>query len=329
MKERGKSVKSEHENTNFFSSSNYFSSSLDLPCKKHPFNSSSVGVCPYCLKEKLMNLVCSDCGEQRLSSCSCSDVSSYRNSSCSMGVGSVGRLSFFIENEKGCNGDEKKTLLSHMNQISMIETETDDVVFLKRSSSCVVEVKKSNSFWRIGKIFKKKREKERCSERNNRGGFDHAREVCVMDVSRSRSLSSFMDGNFGHEVGSVACSTAKVSDFNQSESRMSGFRGGSIDFESGFSVKDSDFIRMDDDDDDDDDSEFIDLKIDLSDKSTKDESVFKKYDPPELTCGDGMGSSSCRVTLNEREIEKVKNNHTKAWKGIFKHHSGKKDLITS
>ncbi|CAH1431263.1 unnamed protein product [Lactuca virosa] len=301
MKERGKSVESQHENTNFFSSSNYFSSSSDLPY----------------------------CGEQRLSSCSCSDVSSYRNSSCTMGVGSVGRLSFFIENEKGCNGDEKKTLLSHMNQISMIETETDDVVFLKRSSSCVVEVKKSNSFWRIGKIFKKKREKERCSERNNRGGFDHVREVCVMDVSRSRSLSSFMDGNFGHEVGSMACSTAKVSDFNQSESRMSGFRGGSIDFESGFSVKDSDFIRMDDDDDDDDDSEFIDLKIDLSDKSTKDKFVFKKYDPPELTCGDGMGSSSCRVTLNEREIEKVKNNHTKAWKGIFKHHSGKKDLITS
>ncbi|KAI3734042.1 hypothetical protein L6452_13502 [Arctium lappa] len=183
---------------------NYFSS--DLPCKKHPSNSSSIGICAYCLNDKLMKLVCSDCGEQRLSSsCCCSDASSYRNSSCTLDVGSVGRISFLIENEKGSNGDDQKTLLSHMNEIKKSETETGDVVLLKRSNSCVVEVKKSNGFWRIGKLFKKKREKEGCSERNRGGfGFDQKDQVwvsdCVMDVSRSRSVSSFKDCNFDHEV---------------------------------------------------------------------------------------------------------------------------------
>ncbi|KAL4574593.1 hypothetical protein LXL04_021427 [Taraxacum kok-saghyz] len=274
MKDRGKSVESEQENTNLFSNSNHFSSS-------------------------------SYCGEQRISSCSCPDVSSYRNSYCSLDMGSVGRLSFVIENEKDSNGDLQKTLLSHIKETKKSETETDDVVFLKRSNSCAVEVKKSNGFWRIGKLFKKKREKDGCSERNSCG---------LIDVSRSRSLSSFMDGNFGHEVGSMACSSSKVSDFNESEARMSGFKGGLMDFESGFLVKEADFIRLHDDDD-----EFIDLKIDLSVKSITEKSVFKKYDSP--------GSSSCRNSLSERGIKKVKNknHHTKAWKGIFTHHSEKKD----
>ncbi|KAI3696198.1 hypothetical protein L1987_79208 [Smallanthus sonchifolius] len=299
MKNKGKSVKSEQNNPNFFSDCNYFASSSDLPCKKHPSNSSFVGICAYCLNEKLIELVCLECGEQRISSCSCSDLSSYRNSSCTVDVGSVGRVSFFIENEKGSNGEELK-------QSETEETgETEDVVLLKRSNSCVVEVKKSNGFWRIGKLFKKKR-----------GGVDQKSEICAMDVSRSRSLS--IDGGFHHEVGSIACSSAKISDFNELESRKSGFKGGFMDFKSGFQVKESDFSRIDDDDD-----EFIDLKIDLSNKSQTEHSVFKKCDSPD---GGGMGSSSCRIMVNERGIKKVKNSHMKGWKWMFKHHSGKNDL---
>ncbi|KAK1419810.1 hypothetical protein QVD17_29168 [Tagetes erecta] len=316
MKDRAKSVKTEQFNPNFTSNRNDFASSSDFRCWKHPSSSSSVGICAYCLNEKLIELVCSDCGEQRSSSCSCSDLCSYRNSSCTIdvgSVGSVGRISFLIENEKGDNGDEKKTLFTHM---KLKQSETEDVVLLKRSNSCVVEIKKNNGFWKIGKLFKKKKEKEGFTERI-KGGFDQKSEGCAMDVSRSRSLSSYIDGNFDHEVNSIACSSAKMSDFSEYESRKSGFKGGSMDFKGGFRVKESDFSKIGDDD------EFIDLKIDLCNKSKTEHPVLKKYDPPE--CG-GIGSLSSRITVNDRGIKKVKSSHMKAWKWSFKHHSGKNDI---
>ncbi|KAI3825345.1 hypothetical protein L1987_06828 [Smallanthus sonchifolius] len=300
MKERGKYVESDY---------NLYCSSSGVPCRKHP-SSSPIGICAYCLKDRLMKLVCSDCGEQRLSSCSCSDVSSYRNSSCTVDVGTVGRISFLIENEKAGSGDEQqRTLFSHMKQSK--KRKTEDVIVLKRSNSCVVEVKKSNGFWRIGKLFKKRREKER----NRDGfGFDEKSEIwvsdCAMGVSRSRSLCSFRGGNFDHEGGSVSdmgYSSAKISDFNESEPRKSGFRGGLMDFETGFAAKESEFSRIHDD------SSFIDLKLDLSDHS-----VFK-------IPSDG-GGSSCRITVNDRGVKKGGTGHSKVWKWIFKQHSGKKDL---
>ncbi|KAM0010430.1 hypothetical protein Hdeb2414_s0076g00776831 [Helianthus debilis subsp. tardiflorus] len=334
MKERGKSVESETEYTNFYQDYNFYysSSSSNFPCKKHP-SSSPVGICAYCLKDRLMKLVCSDCGEQRLSSCSCSDVSSYRNSSCTVDVGSVGRISFLIEK------DEQRSLFDFKKQSKQ---ETEDVVMFKRSNSCVVEVKKSNGFWRIGNLFKKRREKEGCRERNSEIWVND----CRMDVSRSRSLCSFRGGGFDHEVGSVsdmAISSAKISDFNESEPRKSGFRGGLMDFEHGFSAKESEFSRIHDD------SSFIDLKLDLSDRSKTEYSVFNKTEYPVFKSplevggfgggcggvggggvGDGGGglssSSSCRITVNERGIKKGSKGHSKVWKWIFKQHSGKKDL---
>ncbi|KAI3811889.1 hypothetical protein L1987_16585 [Smallanthus sonchifolius] len=290
MNERGKSVESDQDY-------NFYYPSSGVPCKKHP-SSSPVGICAYCLKDRLMKLVCSDCGEQRLSSCSCSDVSSYRNSSCTMDVGSVGRLSFLIENEKAGSGDEQKTLFSQIKQTK----KTEDAFLLQRSNSCVVEVKKSNGFWRIGKLFRKKREKER----NIDGfGFDEIWvSDCAMDVSRSRSLC-----NFDHE-GDMAYSSAKISDFNESEPRKSGFRAGLMDFETGFAAKESEFSRIHDD------SGFIDLKLDLSDQSKTEHSVFKN--PSDI--------GGCRITVNERGIKKGCKGHSKVWKWIFKQHSGKKDL---
>lgn len=304
MKERGKSVESDQEYTNFNQDYNnfYYSSSSGIPCKKHP-SSTQVGICPYCLKERLMKLVCSDCGEQRLSSCSCSDISSYRNSSCTVDVGSVGRISFLIEN------DEQKTLFSHVKQQSK-KSETEDVILLKRSNSCVVEVKKSNGFWRIGKLFKKKREKDDSRERNNE----------IWDnVSRSRSLCSFRGGE-NSVVSDMNYSSAKISDFNESEPRKSGFslKSGFMDYESG---KESEFqfSRVHDD------SSFIDLKLDLSDKLKTEYSVFNNNISSPSYGGDN-GSSSCRITVNERGIKKGNKGHSKVWKWIFKQHSGKKDL---
>ncbi|KAD7478761.1 hypothetical protein R6Q59_005479 [Mikania micrantha] len=314
MKETGKSVESDTEYNNFCPDYNfYYSSSSGVPCRKHP-SSSPVGICAYCLKDKLMKLVCSDCGEQRLSSCSCSDVSSYRNSSCTVDVGSVGRISFLIEN------DEQRTLFSQMKQSK--KRETEDVILLKRSNSCVVEVKKSNGFWRIGRLFKKRREKEGFRERYRDEFNENWVSDCAMDVSRSRSLCSFRGGNFDHDGGSdMAYSSAKISDFNESEPRKSGFRGGLMDFEPGFAAKESEFSRIHDD------SGFIDLKLDLYDRSKTEHSVFKN--PSDIGDGGGCGggsSSSCRITVNERGIKKGSKGHSKVWKWIFKQHSGKKDL---
>ncbi|KAK1416181.1 hypothetical protein QVD17_31970 [Tagetes erecta] len=306
MKNRGKSVKTEQEKTKFFSNSNNFlSSSSNIPCKKHPLNSSTVGICAYCLNEKLIKLVCSDCGEQRISSCSCSVFSSYRNSSCTVDIGSVERISNLIEIERGSDRDNPKTLFSYLKMKQSETEETGDVGLLKRSNSCVVEVKKTIGFWKIGKLFRKKRDKQGSSERN-RVGFD---QNC--DVSRSRSLSSFMGDKFHNEI----CS-AKILDFNESERRRSGFKGGLMDFESGFVVKEMDFGRIDDNYDDD---EFIDLKFDLCDKSKTEHSVFKKHDQ-----FNSIGSS--RIMVNDRGIKKVNNSHMQSWKWMFKNQSENNDL---
>ncbi|KAL8218582.1 hypothetical protein R6Q57_021955 [Mikania cordata] len=312
MKNRGKSVKLEQDNSNsinLFPDSNYCSSPSGFRCRKHPSSSSSVGCCAYCLTEKLINLVCSDCGEQRISLCSCSgsNVPSYRNSSSTVDVGSIGRISFLIENETDGNGDDQKSMIS---QKKLKQREPEGVVLFKRSNSCVVKVKKNNGFWKFAKLFKKKREKEGfISSDSNRFVLDQRSDECVIDVSRTRSLSSFMGDKFHHEIHA----------FGESDRSNSGIKVGLMDFERGFSVNEVDISRLDDDNDDDD---FIDLKIDLFDKSKTEYSIFKKYDKLDLTVGGSNcnDSSSCRIAVNDREIKKVKNTCMKALKLSFKDH---------
>ncbi|WOH13408.1 hypothetical protein DCAR_0832918 [Daucus carota subsp. sativus] len=335
MRERGKSVEESSGNNypDFYAYS--------FPCKKHP-SSTSVGICPYCLKERLIKLVCSDCGEQRLSSCSCSDVSSYRNSCSTMEIGSVGRISFLIENEKT---DQLKA-----------EKSDDEVIMLKRSNSTCTEVKRSHKFWKFGKLFRKKREKQ--------SGVCEKSDMCVSDymgVSRSRSLCSFRGNHFlhdpDHESSDFAFSSAKISDFNESEPRRSGFSKGLMDVESakisdfseprksGFSrgllepedfnlkkcvFPESEFSGMDD-------SRFIDLKLDLSSSSepkteAKTEySVSKMSEFPISSSDNGRKfgnlkenkmaghGGSCRITVNEKRINKGSKGQ-KVWRWIFSHH---------
>lgn len=131
MKERGKAIKTK----NNFPDLNC--SASEIRCNKHPY-SSDVGICPYCLTEKLKKLVCSECGKSRVSSCSC-----FHNRSSSTLL-DVGRISFFIDNE---SENESKT-------------KNEKVVFFRRSSSSCVEVKKNNGFGRrIKGLFGKKRYK--------------------------------------------------------------------------------------------------------------------------------------------------------------------------
>lgn len=329
MREKGKAVEPDE-----YSEFNY-SAASELPCRKHP-NSSSVGICAHCLKDRLVKLVCSECGEQRLSSCSCSDVSSsYRNSCSTMEVGSVGRVSFLIENEKSEKSDQPPP----------VRARSEQVIFLRRSSSSCVEVKKSNGFWRIKRLFRKRRSRE--CERNGEFSDDKS-EIWVSDamgVSRSRSLCSFRGGGGGggdEGMSDCALSSAKISDvtsgifldcdkqfgfLNESEPppRRSGFRGinGGIDHQfdrtysvpnrSVFPAKESDFSAMDE-------SAFIDLKLDLSAESKE-------------VCGDERGGGfesvggfantksgggSCRISMNDRGLKRGGRTH-KVWKWIFKY----------
>ncbi|KAH0692084.1 uncharacterized protein [Solanum tuberosum] len=296
MKERGKAAME----TDTFSDFNY-SVSSDMPCKKHP-SSSSIGICSYCLKEKLVNLVCSECGEQRLSSCSCSDSSE---------VGRIGRISSLLQNEK---------------KQSIRGGKTEQVIVLRRSNSSCVEIKKnSNGFWKIKRFFSKKKKKGV----ENGNDLDENSDIWVSDamaVSRSRSVCSFRGGGFNDtdEGSDYRFSSAKISDVtggilmdSSDEPRKSGFR-------SIFPVKESDFM---------DDSAFIDLKLDLSLESksdypggavrlsnVSDSNGRVGLDLSGLKSGSSNGgfghSGSCRMTMSGGKGNKV-------WKWIFKQSSSK------
>ncbi|XP_055801375.1 uncharacterized protein LOC129870584 [Solanum dulcamara] len=297
MKERGKAAME----TDSFSDFNY-SVSSDMPCKKHP-SSSSIGICSYCLKEKLVNLVCSECGEQRLSSCSCSDSSSSNQKSSTAEVGSVGRISFLLENEK--------------KQSKRSGEKTEQVIVLRRSSSSCVEIKKnSNGFWKIKRLFKKKKKK---SVENGSNDLDENSDIWVSDamaVSRSRSVCSFRGGGFNDtdEGSDYRFSSAKISDvtggilMDSDEPRKSGFR-------SIFPVKESDFT---------DDSAFIDLKLDLSSES--------KLDVPGVMRLSNASDNNGRVGLDLNGLKTGAFGHSgscrsggkgnKVWKWIFRQSSG-------
>ncbi|KAB5544683.1 hypothetical protein DKX38_012795 [Salix brachista] len=237
MKERGKAV--EMCSKDLFGQDHCTSS--DLPCSKHP-SSSPVGICAYCLKDRLVNLVCSDCGEQRLSSCSCSGISSNRNS-CTVEVGSVGRVSFLIENE-----NQKNDLVLHSDnstakpKSSSGDQKGDGLNFsLKRSSSSCVEIKRKNGFWGIGRLFSRKRGKG--CDRIGVAGFEEKSDLWVVDymgVSRCRSLCSFRGGGFfGSEDGTFSGARSSISAARSSISaaRNSGVNGGLLfdpDRKSGF-----------------------------------------------------------------------------------------------
>lgn len=354
MKEKNKGVEAYSNDMDC-----YYSTSDFLPCKKHPSSSSSGGICAYCLKERLVKLVCSDCGEQRLSSCSCSDEITSNRNSCSVEVGSVGRVSFLIENEKN-----ETNPFQHLNsKAKMQEKEEEEVVVLKRSSSSCVDIKR-HGFWRIGKLFRKNKKNKDCGR--SVGGFDEKNEMWMVDhhggVSRSRSLCSFRGGAiFGSEDGGDSVLSGARSSI--SAARSSGVNGGLMlesgrrsgyseaeprrsdffyEYENGrkstgvmeidgssynrrvFSLRESDFKGMDE-------SSFIDLKLDYSSESKMADTLsafgsirggnFMTHDAGGGGGGGGGDGGSCRFTMNERGIKRERRKSIKGWRWIFKYHS--------
>ncbi|XP_065851906.1 uncharacterized protein [Euphorbia lathyris] len=353
-KERGKAVEIYNSSNNDLFQD--YSTSSELPCKKHP-SSSSVGICAQCLKDRLLKLVCSDCGEQRLSSCSCSDEISSNRNSCSVEVGSVGRVSFLIEND-----NQKTELVNPKPKLSGCGSDKpQDVFLLKRSSSSCVEIKRKSGFWRIGKLFSKKREKGNSDQRSSVNGFEERNDLWVVDymgVSRSRSLCSFRNGGFfGSEDGTFSGARSSISAARNSglfdpdrksgfsetytEPRKSGFDPSSnvSDHESGFtrrifSVKEGNFTTMDDE------SGFIDLKFDFPSES-KSEMPATLYSNSafgsmrsggDFVIGGGgdQNGGSCRITVSDRGIKRSRKSF-KSWRWIFRQNpnANKKDDLAA
>ncbi|MED6210140.1 hypothetical protein PIB30_061341 [Stylosanthes scabra] len=187
------------------------STSSEFTCNKHP-SSSSVGICAFCLKDRLLKLICSECGEQRLSSCSCSDeISTSHSSSCTVDVGS------FRKNEA------PPILHSSINN--------------KKESNNF-----GSKFWKIGKLFRKNNNKKGkeyyCGRRV--GGFDGINSNgdyishVAGAVSRSRSLCSFRggglfeseDGRSSGVNGGLFLESGRRSGYSEAtEPRKSGFDG--------------------------------------------------------------------------------------------------------
>ncbi|CAN0876685.1 hypothetical protein LINGRAHAP2_LOCUS11448 [Linum grandiflorum] len=225
-------------------------SSYCLPCKRHPSSSPSVGICPHCLKERLLSLVCSDCGEHRLSSCSCtSNNNNHHSVSSNLDVGSVGRVSFLIENDASSQSQSHSFYRPNPKSNRDNNNNNNEVLILKRSSSSCVEIKrrKGGGFWKIGRFFTTKRSKNKGTSgisHSVAGIEDRNGDVWVLDdcaatgggcggamVSRSRSLCSFRGGGgggfFGSEDGTYSGARSSVSGARSSISaaRSSGFNG--------------------------------------------------------------------------------------------------------
>ncbi|CAH9128870.1 unnamed protein product [Cuscuta epithymum] len=276
MRERGKSVEINAASSCRNNISEFdFYASPEIACKIHP-SASSIGICPHCLKDRLLNLVCSDCGEHRLSSCSCSDIS-------------APRISFLMENEIGL--DQWKAPAKGKRD------KTEEVSVLRRSSSNCAEIKKSsNGFRKIKRLFGNMKRREKSCSDNDHQAFDEMR------VSRSRSVCSLRDDGWSDQY---RFSSAKISDvtggflFDSEEARKSGFRGdrpentGSFPYpRSVFPAKESDSFTSSMADES--AASFIDIKLDLSSSLRRLGNLSSDRDSS--SAGNRMAFGSCRFT---------------------------------
>ncbi|KAH6802146.1 hypothetical protein C2S51_033592 [Perilla frutescens var. frutescens] len=285
MKAREKSMKT---HTNFL---DFNCSASQFSCNKHPY-SSSVGICPHCLNDRLMKLVCSDCGEHRVSSCSCSEISSsYRNSCSNIDVGSVGRISFLIENDK--IGRKQRS-------------------FLGRSSSNCVEAKKSYGFCRIKKLFTKRSNKEFYDQNSESSSYldgDSYKQYGFSNGYEARKRDKVLDDeNGGFGLKKVCCPNQVEMD-----------RVCSV-----FPIKERDLSAMDESEKE---TGFIELKPDSSCDGYRNENLEVGEILQSLKrngiCGNG---GSCRITMNERGFkQKGSTGNYKLWKWIFKYRAAARE----
>ncbi|CAN7091806.1 unnamed protein product [Brassica rapa subsp. narinosa] len=263
MKDRGKRTATERRNDD---ASFYYSTPSDLSCRKHP-SVSAVGICPYCLNDRLVNLVCSECGEQRLFSCSCSDVSPNPTSNF---AGNVVRISYFIDEE--ATKQRKTTEKSR---------KTEEVVVFKRSSSSCVEIskRKHHRFSDIGRFFRK-------INLINERALDYNDDGKKQSVLRSRSLCSFRGGN-----GCFIGSEEDGSSYSGARSSFSAAR--SLSVNGGLGVFDTTTEHRK--------SNFEGRKSNFSEMMETRRSNFSESEPPRRSCFEGRKSNFSETEYTRRE----------------------------
>ncbi|KAH0852986.1 hypothetical protein HID58_049094 [Brassica napus] len=284
MKDRGKRTAMERRNDDV---SLHYSSPSELSCGKHP-SVSTVGICPYCLNDRLVNLVCSGCGEQRLSSCSCSDISSNRTSNAAVDAEKVLRIASLIDEEATKQRKPKRT---------------EEVVVFKRSSSSCVEINKTkhhHRFSRLGRFFRRinPRKDRAFDEKNNN---DNDSWVLKQSVSRSRSLCSFRGGN-GYLIGSEE----DVSSYSGARSSFSAARSSSVN--GGLGVFDATITEHRR-------SNFEGRKSNFSETTEHRRSNFSEPEPPRRSCFEARKSNFSETeyprksNFSETEYKQSINNH--------------------
>ncbi|KAJ0230630.1 hypothetical protein HA466_0307300 [Hirschfeldia incana] len=282
MKDRGKKTERRNDDVSL-----YYSTPSEFSCRKHP-SVSPVGICPYCLNDRLLNLVCSQCGEQRLSSCSCSDISPNH---ASVETGNV-RISSLIDEETTKQRKAKTTKQSR---------KTEEVMVFKRSSSSCVEISKRkhhHRFSRIGRFLRKiNPRKDRPFDENNNNDNESWRldysnnNGKALRVSRSRSLCSFRGGSNGqYLIGSEE----DVSSFSGARSSFSAARSSSVEHRR---------------------SNFEGRKSNFSETTETRRSNFSESEPPRRSCFEARKSNFSeteyprRSNFSETEYKQSLSNH--------------------
>ncbi|XP_028802830.1 uncharacterized protein LOC114758007 [Neltuma alba] len=133
-------------------------------CSKHPSKRRRSGICPLCLRERLLAL-CPECGNLRPCSCCATSCSSSSSSSSSFsrfsvhatGVGAIGRVHSLMDNEPGLRRSRSMAIpfLRSRSRFSGSDRgfdpdSTDESPALNRSRS-------TRSFWSMFKPHKKDR----------------------------------------------------------------------------------------------------------------------------------------------------------------------------
>ncbi|MED6136300.1 hypothetical protein PIB30_054737 [Stylosanthes scabra] len=237
------------------------STSCEFTCSKHP-SSSSVGICAFCLKDRLLKLVCSDCGQQRLSSCSCSDKNHYPPF-----------LDSSINNKKESNNFGSK--FWKIGKLFRKNNNKKEKEYYCGRSVCGFDGINSNGDYISHVAGAVSRSRSLCSFR---GGGLFESEDGTDSVVPSGARSSISAARSSGVNGGLFLESGRRSGYSEAtEPRKSGFDGLLLDSSSKiidggggggfygvkgrvFSLRESDFMGMDE-------SSFIDLKLDYSSES--------------------------------------------------------------
>ena len=178
-------------------------------CPKHPSKRRRSGICPICLRDRLVTL-CPDCANVRPCSCCATSSSSSSSSSSSFhrfsvagdgsGAGTVGRVYSLIEREPELRRSRSMAIpfLRSRSRFSAVGGDSD--LDSARDSPAMNGSRSARSFWSMFRSHKSNKEHEREAKAaalaGGDGGGDGSRKA-VMQRSRSVAVAAVSGGGEG------------------------------------------------------------------------------------------------------------------------------------